>query len=46
LIERLTDRDPDVASLALGYLRQLSGRTMPGGAAGVPSWQRWLRESQ
>lgn len=46
LIERLTDRDPDVANLALEYLRQLSGRTLPGGPAGVASWQRWLRDSQ
>jgi len=45
LIDRLTDPDPDVASLALGYLQQVSRRTMPGGAAGVASWQRWLRES-
>jgi hypothetical protein len=46
LIERLTDPDPDVAAYALAYLRQVSGRAMPGGATGVASWQQWLRESQ
>jgi hypothetical protein len=45
LIERLIDPDPDVASFALAYLRQVSGRAMPGGVAGVAGWQQWLRES-
>jgi len=42
LIERLGDPDPDVAGLSLLYLRELSGAALPGGAAGVAAWRRWL----
>ena len=46
LIDRLGDADPDVARLAHRYLRELSGRTFPGGTAGIPQWRRWLNESR
>jgi len=42
LIARLGDEDPDVARLALEYLRSLSGRHFPGGTASIPQWREWL----
>jgi hypothetical protein len=42
LIDRLDDGDPDVARLALIYLRELTGQAFPGGSTGTSQWRRWV----
>lgn len=42
LIDRLADTDPDVASFALRYLRELTGQKFGRSTASVAEWRRWL----
>jgi hypothetical protein len=45
LINRLGDKDPDVARVAHKYLRELTGQTFPGGEAGIAEWRKWQSEA-